>query len=696
MNTHDALISDIHKDLMGRNLRPDQHHKTFKRILLTGGAGFIGSALVRKLVLNYPEYFIVVVDKLDYCSSLNNLYPFLSDTINTNGDPNGLLDAITATPETTPVPPTPSSDSGPESRHRRGKWRSNPAYPNFVYLYGDITDADFIDSIMADYRINTVLHLAAQTHVDKSFGESIDFTVNNVLGTHVLLEAARKYFSQTPSRTVLGMHREDQYQEHGQRDDTEEERMVDKRFIFVSTDEVYGEVPLGQPDCKEDAVLAASNPYSATKAAAECMVQAYHKSFKLPVIITRSNNVYGPFQYPEKIIPKFIMNLIRSNPPQTESTTRLGSAGEVEQGDGGGASTGHCYIHGSGQHSRTYLYVLDAANALDVILHRGTIGEVYNIGSGFEMCNIEVAQDLIHRLVEQPGHKTNLTNGAAGDNGQLNGAGHFEAPLGVRLEKANCHQSDCRTCDDHIEFVEDRAFNDLRYAVDASKLHGLGWSPRIGYQEGIVKTIEWSGTRATDPDPMDNNQGTSLQHQQQGLQQQMQHQQQQQRPGKKRADRPLPAVYKIQLHLRKGEPLERRRLTHGLPDPDPYDHVRGQDSFVVLRERIVTRVSRHPELLWPDDSFPYIKPSESIPQKYYQQLSADNYENLMEKAWQMEAKRLPDEGLIVLNIFGDRRVDHLKVNKHNYDHLDNQDDHLKDNKCNCDHLDNEDDHLKDK
>ncbi|KAF9079168.1 hypothetical protein BGX23_004850 [Mortierella sp. AD031] len=176
----------------------------------------------------------------------------------------------------------------------------------------------------------------------------------------------------------------------------------------------------------------------------------------------------------------------------------------------------------------------------------------------------------------------------------------------------------------------------------------------------------------------------------------MQHQQQQQRPGKKRADRPLPAVYKIQLHLRKGEPLERRRLTHGLPDPDPYDHVRGQDSFVVLRERIVTRVSRHPELLWPDDSFPYIKPSESIPQKYYQQLSADNYENLMEKAWQMEAKRLPDEGLIVLNIFvylkdrepqeppgprgrpGDRRVDHLKVNKHNYDHLDNEDDHLKD------------------
>ncbi|KAG0287284.1 hypothetical protein BGZ96_008788 [Linnemannia gamsii] len=164
---------------------------------------------------------------------------------------------------------------------------------------------------------------------------------------------------------------------------------------------------------------------------------------------------------------------------------------------------------------------------------------------------------------------------------------------------------------------------------------------------------------------MDNNNnntpGTSLQHQQQGQQgqqgQQDQQQQQQQLAPPRKANnqktplRPLPAIYKIQLHLRRGEPLERRRLTHGLPDPEPYDHVQGQDSFIILRERISARVARHPELFWPEDGTPYIKPAESVPQKYYQKMMADNYEDQMAKAWRQEAKRLPDESLIVLNIF---------------------------------------------
>ncbi|KAG0074804.1 hypothetical protein BGZ90_010449 [Linnemannia elongata] len=152
--------------------------------------------------------------------------------------------------------------------------------------------------------------------------------------------------------------------------------------------------------------------------------------------------------------------------------------------------------------------------------------------------------------------------------------------------------------------------------------------------------------------------GTSLQHQQQGQQQLLQQPQPQPQPQNQRKTnnqktslRPLPTTYKIQLHLRKGEPLERRRLTHGLPDPDPYPHIRGQDSYIILRERIYARVARHPDLFWPEDGIPYIKPAESVPQKYYQQMTEDNFEEQMAKAWRMEAKRLGDEDLIVLNVF---------------------------------------------
>ncbi|KAI8606616.1 hypothetical protein EDD21DRAFT_297907 [Dissophora ornata] len=377
MNSQDAILSDIHKDLLGRNVptrtSQDLDGAYSKHILLTGGAGFIGSVLVRKLVLNYPEYFILVIDKLDYCSSFNNLHPFLQ-------------------PPPPPSPPESDQVNNGSTPSKNYTDKTTPLYSNFEFLEGDITDLETVQMAMMKYQIDTVIHLAAQTHVDKSFGESIEFTKNNVLGAHVMLEAAR--------------------------------RMDAWRFIYVSTDEVYGEVPFGQPDCKEDAPLAPSNPYSATKAAAECMVQAYHKSFHLPVIITRSNNVYGPFQYPEKIFPKFIMSLLNSG--------------------------GHCYIHGSGEHSRTYLYVTDVADALDVILHRGEVGQVYNIGAGHEMNNLELAQDLIHRMVTQ-----------------------------------------CKTCADRIVFVEDRAFNDRRYAVDATRLLGLGWSPKVQFEDGIGKTINW-------------------------------------------------------------------------------------------------------------------------------------------------------------------------------------------------------------
>ncbi|KAF9933281.1 hypothetical protein BGZ67_004360 [Mortierella alpina] len=315
-----------------------------------------GSVLVRKLVLNYPEYFVLVIDKLDYCSSLENLRPFMS------------------------------SHQDPWAKGTSTEAASNcDLYPNFKFMQGDIADLNFVQRAMEDHAIDTVVHLAAQTHVDKSFGESIEFSRSNVLGTHAMLEAARKTFSSSAS-----VNHPDATKGY-RAEDSKDGSKGPCRFIYISTDEVYGEVPFDQPNCKEESPLAPSNPYSATKAAAECMVQAYYKSFHLPAIITRSNNVYGPFQYPEKIFPKFIMSLL--NESRSDSGAFDGGMGVLNytNGDHGRSarrghrdSGGYCYIHGSGQHSRTYLYVADVANALDVILHRGEVGQVYNIGAGHE------------------------------------------------------------------------------------------------------------------------------------------------------------------------------------------------------------------------------------------------------------------------------------------------------------------------
>ncbi|KAG0345583.1 hypothetical protein BG004_003538 [Podila humilis] len=449
-------------DLLGRNIPAahtltgaDDHIKYTRRIMLTGGAGFIGSVFVKKLVLNYPEYFILVVDKLDYCSSLNNLQPFLTDSDKTR------------------------------CLHEGSSASFNPAFPNFAYLNADIIDSQAMEAALVEYRINTIIHLAAQTHVDKSFGESIDFTRNNVLGTHVLLEAARKHFGSLEKKSTV---------QHttATNGSSSESLEPEPRFIFVSTDEVYGEVLFDKADSQEDAPLAPSNPYSATKAAAECMAQAYHKSFRLPVIITRSNNVYGPSQYPEKIFPKFIMNLLREQDPTLFDST--GSFGP----------SGKCYIHGSGHHWRTYLYVTDAANALDVVLQRGEVGQVYNIGGGEELNNIELAQLLVHRMVKGEkvseqchlsscqGHAESQQFLAAKSNGHFclghrNGFKRDRDPWATAGE-AQAHLNDCIDCSSRIEFVEDRAFNDLRYAVDSSKLQALGWEAKVDFNHGIEKT----------------------------------------------------------------------------------------------------------------------------------------------------------------------------------------------------------------
>ncbi|KAL7129390.1 hypothetical protein ABFS83_13G063300 [Erythranthe nasuta] len=314
---------------------------TPKNILITGAAGFIASHVANRLVRTYPEYKIVVLDKLDYCSNLKNLLP------------------------------------------------SNSS-PNFKFVQGDIGSADLVNYLLITENIDTIMHFAAQTHVDNSFGNSFEFTKNNIYGTHVLLEACK----------VTGQIR---------------------RFIHVSTDEVYGETD-------EDAVvgnheasqLLPTNPYSATKAGAEMLVMAYGRSYGLPVITTRGNNVYGPNQFPEKLIPKFILLAMRGKTLP---------------------------IHGDGSNVRSYLYCEDVAEAFEVILHKGEVGHVYNIGTKKERRVTDVARDVCNLFNMDP--------------------------------------------DKSIQFVENRPFNDQRYFLDDQKLTNLGWSERTTWTEGLKKTMEW-------------------------------------------------------------------------------------------------------------------------------------------------------------------------------------------------------------
>lgn len=269
-----------------------------------------------------------------------------------------------------------------------------------------------VNYVLTAENIDTIMHFAAQTHVDNSFGNSFQFTQNNILGTHVLLESAK----------LAGI----------------------KLFIHVSTDEVYGnflihftysstsynysqltgEQRLDQEAMCEEQVLEPTNPYAATKAGAEFLAKSYHRSFQMPIIITRGNNVYGPHQYPEKLIPKFINQLLR-----------------------GRAVT----LHGNGTNTRNFLYVEDVARAFEIILFKGKVGMVYNIGGSNEKQNIEVARQLIQ--LASPSYKGRET--------------------------------------ELMTFVEDRVFNDLRYFINSDKLFELGWREEVEWEDGMRKTFEW-------------------------------------------------------------------------------------------------------------------------------------------------------------------------------------------------------------
>ncbi len=310
-------------------------------IVVTGGAGFIGSNFVFYEMKNHPEDRIIVIDKLTYAGNLKTLKPVMDK-------------------------------------------------PNFKFYKADICDKDAIDRIFDKERPDIVVNFAAESHVDRSIENPEIFLTTNIIGTAVLMDASRKYNV--------------------------------KRYHQVSTDEVYGDLPLDRPDLffTEETPLHTSSPYSSSKAGADLLVNAYHRTYGLPTTISRCSNNYGPYQFPEKLIPLMIANALADK---------------------------KLPVYGEGKNVRDWLYVEDHCKAIDLIIRKGRVGEVYNIGGHNEMHNIDIVKIILKEL----GKPESL-----------------------------------------IEHVTDRKGHDQRYAIDPTKIHNeLGWLPETKFKDGIKKTIQW-------------------------------------------------------------------------------------------------------------------------------------------------------------------------------------------------------------
>ena len=328
----------------------------FKRnILITGGAGFIGSHVVRLFINKYPEYRIINLDKLTYAGNLANLHDVESAS-------------------------------------------------NYTFVKADICDFDKLIDIFSEYKIDGIIHLAAESHVDRSIKDPLTFARTNVMGTLCLLQAARQMWEECP------------------------EKYDGKRFYHISTDEVYGALRSDGTYFTESTKYDPHSPYSASKASSDHFVRAYHDTYGMPTIVTNCSNNYGPYQFPEKLIPLFINNIRQGKPLP---------------------------VYGKGENVRDWLYVEDHARAIDLIFHKGKIADTYNIGGFNEWKNIDLIKVIIKTVDRLLGNAEGISE-------------HL------------------------ITNVKDRAGHDLRYAIDSTKLKKeLGWKPSLQFEEGIERTVRW-------------------------------------------------------------------------------------------------------------------------------------------------------------------------------------------------------------
>ena len=322
-----------------------------KKILITGGAGFIGSHVIRRFVNIYHDYHIYNLDALTYAGNLENL-------------------------------------------------RDVERKDNYTFLHGNITDEGYINSIFEKFKFDAVIHLAAESHVDRSITDPLAFAKTNILGTIVLLSAFKE------------LH---------------ENNWKGKRFYHISTDEVYG--TLGETRLYEETTPYDPNsPYSASKASSDHFVRAFGETYGMPYVITNCSNNYGQYQFPEKLIPLFINNILNNEPLP---------------------------VYGDGNYTRDWLYVVDHAIAIDLVFHKGKNRETYNIGGFNEWKNIDLVKVLCKQMDEKLGQ-------------------------------------DKGTSEKLITYVKDRPGHDLRYAIDASKINKeLGWSPNVTFEQGLAITIDW-------------------------------------------------------------------------------------------------------------------------------------------------------------------------------------------------------------
>ncbi len=328
------------------------------KLLITGGLGFIGSNFIRYILNKYKDYKVINLDKMTYA-----------------GNPENLKDVASG--------PATGLESLPARREGRPARRENDS--RYKFIKGDICDKKLVEDLISKEKPNYTINFAAETHVDRSILEPDAFIKTDIFGTYTLLEAVRKYKI--------------------------------KRFVQISTDEVYGSIEKGK--FTEESPLKPNSPYSASKTGADLLVRAYFKTYGLPVLITRSSNNFGPYAYPEKMIPLFVTNLMEGKKVP---------------------------LYGDGLNIRDWIYVLDNCEGIDLVLHKGKIGEIYNIGADNEKTNKEITEIILRELGKD---------------------------------------------ESHIEHVKDRPGHDRRYALDSTKIKKLGWKPKYSFEKAIKETIEW-------------------------------------------------------------------------------------------------------------------------------------------------------------------------------------------------------------